>query len=132
MSGLFSAVKCGSDDGLSRPRHAGEAGGRDHAYNRGTARADKFHKPENDVSTGGQGHSDQGRFQSFPIHDDEHLLLVCQHAERHARRVGLVDRAVEDSHRVRTPCRFPMRPGHIFTFVLRRRGPTARWRTAQR
>ncbi len=94
VSGLSSGRgDRGSDDGLSRPRRANGAGGRDHACNRGTARANKFHKPENDDRTGALGHSDQGRFQSFPIHDDEHLLQVCQYVERHARRAGLVDRA---------------------------------------
>ncbi len=33
--------------------------------------------------TGGRGQSDQGRFQSYPNQDDDHLLLVCQHVERH-------------------------------------------------
>jgi putative transposase len=27
--------------------------------------------------TGGQGHFYQGRFQSFPVQDDEHFLLAC-------------------------------------------------------
>ena len=43
--------------------------------------------------TGGQGHVYQGRFQSFPVQDDEHFLLVRRYAERNALRAGLVRRA---------------------------------------
>jgi putative transposase len=41
----------------------------------------------------GSGHVYQGRFQSFPFQDDEHLLRVCRSVERNAWRAGLVGRA---------------------------------------
>ena len=43
--------------------------------------------------TVGSGHLYQGRFKSFPIQEDEHLLTVCRYVERNARRANLVDRA---------------------------------------
>jgi putative transposase len=43
--------------------------------------------------TRGQGHLYQGRYQSFPIQDDEHFLTVCRYVERNAMRAGLVARA---------------------------------------
>ena len=41
----------------------------------------------------GSGHRYQGRFQSFPIQGDEHLLTVCRYVEHNALRAGLVPRA---------------------------------------
>jgi putative transposase len=41
----------------------------------------------------GTGHLYQGRFKSFPICQDEHLLQVCRYVERNAVRAGLVARA---------------------------------------
>src|SRR3954471_24817610 len=41
----------------------------------------------------GSGHLYQGRFKSFPVQDDGHLLTVCRYAERNALRAGLVERA---------------------------------------
>jgi putative transposase len=41
----------------------------------------------------GAGHLYQGRFKSFPIGADEHLLQVCRYLERNALRAGLVQRA---------------------------------------
>ena len=41
----------------------------------------------------GHGHVYQGRFKSFPIEQDEHLLTVLRYVERNALRAGLVDRA---------------------------------------
>jgi len=41
----------------------------------------------------GSGHVYQGRFKSFPVQDDEHLLTVCRYVERNALRAGLVSRA---------------------------------------
>ncbi len=35
----------------------------------------------------------QGRFKSFPVESDEHLLTVCRYAERNALRANLVTRA---------------------------------------
>src|SRR5690348_9912964 len=41
----------------------------------------------------GSGHLYQGRFQSFPVRDDGHLLTACRYVERNALRAGLVERA---------------------------------------
>ncbi len=41
----------------------------------------------------GSGHLYQGRFKSFPVQSDEHLLTVCRHVERNAVRAGLARRA---------------------------------------
>ena len=40
--------------------------------------------------TVGSGHIYQGRFKSFPIQSDEHLLTVYRYVERNALRAGLV------------------------------------------
>ncbi len=39
------------------------------------------------------GHIWQGRFKSFPIQSDHHLLAVLRYVERNPLRAGLVDRA---------------------------------------
>jgi putative transposase len=39
------------------------------------------------------GHIWQGRFRSFPIQEDEHLLTVLRYIERNPVRAGLVERA---------------------------------------
>lgn len=41
----------------------------------------------------GSGHVYQGRFKSFPVQSDEHLLTVCRYVERNALRARLVARA---------------------------------------
>jgi putative transposase len=41
----------------------------------------------------GTGHLYQGRFRSFVIQNDAHLLTVCRYVERNALRANLVDRA---------------------------------------
>ena len=41
----------------------------------------------------GRGHVYQGRFKSFPIEKDEHLLTVLRYVERNALRARLVERA---------------------------------------
>ncbi|MBI5509571.1 MAG: transposase [Deltaproteobacteria bacterium] len=41
----------------------------------------------------GQGHVYQGRFKSFLISSDEHLLTVLRYVERNALKAGLVGRA---------------------------------------
>jgi hypothetical protein len=41
------------------------------------------------------GHVYQGRFKSFPIAADEHLLAVLRYVERNPLRAGLVVRAEE-------------------------------------
>jgi putative transposase len=43
--------------------------------------------------TVGQGHLYQGRFKSFPIEPDEHLLAVLRYVERNALRAGIVKKA---------------------------------------
>ena len=43
--------------------------------------------------TSGMGHVYQGRFKSFPIAADEHLLAVLRYVERNPLRCGLVKRA---------------------------------------
>jgi putative transposase len=43
--------------------------------------------------TGGSGHLYQGRFKSFPVQADEHLLTVMRYAERNALRAGLAARS---------------------------------------
>jgi len=43
--------------------------------------------------TGGTGHLYQGRFKSFPVQSDEHLLTVLRYVERNPVRAGLVERA---------------------------------------
>ena len=43
--------------------------------------------------TAGSGHLYQGRFKSFPIETDEHLLTVLRYVERNPLRAGLVRRA---------------------------------------
>lgn len=43
--------------------------------------------------TSGTGHLYQGRFKSFPIQTNEHLLTVCRYVERNALRAKLVQRA---------------------------------------
>ena len=43
--------------------------------------------------TSGSGPLYQGRFQSFPIEADDHLLTVCRYVERSALPAGLVGQA---------------------------------------
>src|SRR5262249_19586816 len=43
--------------------------------------------------TSGTGPLYQGRFKSFPVQDDEHLLTVCRYVERNALRAKLCSRA---------------------------------------
>jgi putative transposase len=50
----------------------------------------RWHAQHRDVGT---GHLYQGRFKSFAIEADEHLLTVCRYVERNALRAGLVERA---------------------------------------
>jgi len=45
------------------------------------------------VRHGSTGHIFQGRFKSFPIQNDEHLLTVMRYVERNPVRANLVDRA---------------------------------------
>ena len=41
----------------------------------------------------GTGHVYQGRFKSFPVQEDDHLLTLCRYVERNALRSGLVRKA---------------------------------------
>jgi putative transposase len=43
--------------------------------------------------TGGTGHLYQGRFKSFPVQTDEHLLMATRYVERNPVRAGLAPRA---------------------------------------
>ena len=43
----------------------------------------------------GSGHVWQGRFKSFPVQGDEHLLTVLRYVERNPVRAGLVGRSAE-------------------------------------
>ncbi|NUP98247.1 MAG: transposase [Armatimonadetes bacterium] len=42
--------------------------------------------------TTGSGHLYQGRFRSFPVQHDDHLLSVCRYVEHNPLRAGLVER----------------------------------------
>ena len=56
----------------------------------GTTHVRRWHKHRHSVGT---GPIYQGRFKSFPIQEDDHMLTVCRYVERNALRAGLVDRA---------------------------------------
>lgn len=43
----------------------------------------------------GTGHVYQGRYKSFAVQDDGHLLTVCRYVERNALRQGLVESCVD-------------------------------------
>src|ERR1700687_2120230 len=43
------------------------------------------------------GHLYQGRFKSFPIQDDKHLLTILRYVERNPVRAGLVERAEQSA-----------------------------------
>lgn len=45
--------------------------------------------------TGGSGHLFQGRFKSFPVQTDEHLLTVMRYVERPPLRANRVNKAEE-------------------------------------
>ena len=45
--------------------------------------------------TGGTGHLYQGRFKSFPIQSDDHLLTVMRYVERNPVRANLIEHAEE-------------------------------------
>ncbi len=56
----------------------------------GITHAQRWHAQH---ATAGMGHVYQGRFKSFPVATDEHLLAVLRYVERSPLRAGLVDRA---------------------------------------
>ena len=41
----------------------------------------------------GYGHIYQGRYKSFPVQQDNHLLQLCRYVERNPLRAGLVEKA---------------------------------------
>ena len=53
----------------------------------GTTHASRWHTHRHTVGT---GPIYQGRFKSFPIEREEHLLTVCRYVERNALRANLV------------------------------------------
>ncbi len=54
----------------------------------GTAHVRRYHEHYHS-----SGHVYQGRFRSFPIQDNDHLLTVLRYVERNPVRAGLVQRA---------------------------------------
>jgi putative transposase len=63
----------------------------------------------------GHGHLYQGRFKSFPVQEDEHLLIALRYVERNPVRPGLVGRAE------RWPwgsCHVRRTPGHALRPLL--------------
>jgi len=56
----------------------------------GTTHVRRWHKHR---QTAGSGPVYQGRFKSFPIERDDHLLSVCRYVERNALRARLVEKA---------------------------------------
>src|ERR1700757_4945606 len=63
------------------------------------------------------GHVYQGRFRSFPIQEDDHLLTVLRYAERNAVRAGLAERVQDwrwsSASRDRAPEPPPLDPGPV-------------------
>jgi putative transposase len=45
--------------------------------------------------TAGTGHLYQGRYKSFSVQSDEHLLTVCRYVKGNALKANLVERAEE-------------------------------------
>jgi putative transposase len=70
------------------PRHNGELS--DFMHWLTLTHTQRWHAHNHNV---GGGHLYQGRFKSFPIEANEHLLTVCRYVERNALRAGLVKRA---------------------------------------
>jgi putative transposase len=63
------------------------------------------------------GHVYQGRFRSFPIQEDDHLLAVLRYIERNALRAGLCARAEDwlwcSAARLLAPGAPPLDPGPV-------------------
>jgi putative transposase len=70
------------------PRHDGELSHFGHWLT--LTHTQRWHAHYHDVGT---GHLYQGRFKSFPVAADRHVLQVCRYVERNALRAGLVRRA---------------------------------------
>jgi putative transposase len=73
----------------------------------------------------GRGHLYQGRFKSFPIQEDHHLLCVLRYAEANALRPRLVERA-EDWPWGSLHARLPGATGQTASF----RPPLSDWPVA--
>ncbi len=61
----------------------------------------------------GHGHLYQGRFKSFPVQSDEHLLSVLRYVERNPVRPGMVSKAQDwrwSSLHVRSEPKHPLSP----------------------
>ena len=71
-----------------RPREAGAMGGLMRWV--GVTHVRRHHEH---YHTRGGGHLYQGRYKSFPIEADEHLLQVCRYVEANPLRANLVERA---------------------------------------
>ena len=63
------------------------------------------------------GHVYQGRFRSFPVQDDDHLLTLLRYIERNPVRAGLVERAEDwrwsSAAVLRAPEPPPLDPGPV-------------------
>lgn len=70
------------------PRHDGELSDFGHWLT--LTHTQRWHAHYHNI---GYGHLYQGRFKSFPVQEDEHLLTVCRYVERNALRAGLVKKA---------------------------------------
>jgi len=70
-----------------------------------TAHVRRYHKHYHS-----SGHVYQGRFRSFPIQEDDHLLTVLRYIERNPLRAGLVERAQDWPWSSAAPVRFGSPP----------------------
>ena len=59
----------------------------------GVTHVRRHHAHSRLVGGKGGGHLYQGRFKSFPVQDDLHLLMLCRYVEANAVRANCVDRA---------------------------------------
>ena len=90
--------------------------------------------------TAGTGHLYQGRYKSFPVQSDEHLLTVCRYVERNALRAepGRAGGGVEvgkplgSSGQGRGGATDLDAPGRSIARATGRRGSTGRWARRRR
>ncbi len=83
----------------------------------------------------GVGYVYQDRFKSFPVEDDEHLLIVCRYVERNPLTAKLVRRAEQwrwsslwrrvqqDRRAMRWLARWPVRPSSLAEWLALVNGP---------
>ncbi len=89
-----------------------------YVLNRGNARRRVFYKKHYH----GSGHIWQGRFKSFPIAEDDHLLTVLRYAERNPLRANLVKRAEQWEWSSARHWQEPAgRPSYLISGTVRRR-----------